>query len=291
MPTKTNAIPLGTRTKRYTDDDTTGNNTQRPANSGVPIQTNTNNDNYKRKRNFQEQQYDNYNQRYHGSSRNKRQRQSRSRSRYSNESYRGKNYDSRRYRSNSRSQSPPKRRIRDKFTFDRPPPIHPYMNNRIRNARTVMLTNIDSNVGSSDIQSFFENYNYLVDLNKDIVGACSNERKQENGNSKNDDVDDDNNETNNKLLDAADTNSQKQVKDKQQQNNNKEQLPPLKVYDIAILLHPRLQEKKKSQDQQYVTYSNTRQSKCIAYVEFDAINMANIAISRYHSKPFIYRYV
>jgi hypothetical protein len=288
MPTKTNAIPLGTRTKRYTDDDTSGNNTRRIVNGGTHIQTNANNDKYKRKRNYQEQHYDDNNNN-RNNNRSKRQRQSRSRSRYNNDSYNRRSYDNRRYRSNSRSQSPPKRRIRDKFTFDRPPPIEPYMNNRIRNARTVMLTNIDSNVGSSDIQSFFENYNYLVGLNKDIVGAGNNESNGENGNSKNDDVDN----TNNKLLEAADTNSPKQVKmtDGQPQNNNKQQLPPLKVYDIAILLHPRLQQKRNSHDQQYATYSNSRQSKCIAYVEFDAINMASIAILRYHSKPFIYGYV
>ena len=64
-------------------------------------------------------------------------------------------------------------------------------------------------------------------------------------------------------------------------------LRPLEVYDISILLHPRLQ-KTRMPGQRYATYVNRRYSKCIAYVEFHSISMAQMACQQYNGRHFIY---
>jgi len=327
MPTKSNSIPLGTRTAVYTD--TTGNNDHAGDNPNIPS-NNSNNNNNKRKRdnnNIPIRRFNddddvnnnhNSNKRYRSHSRshsrhghsntnynynnkqhNRRYRSnSRSHSRYNNNNKR----HNRRYRSNSRSHSPPKRAIHDKFTFEMPPRIYPYMNPRIRNARTVLLTNINTNVGALDIKMFFEQYNHLHDLNQEIIG-------KKNISSNQNIIPTNNTTTTTTTTTTTENVDKKPTADdvKHQIKNSKEEdtgaddetnkqttkktngLPLLKIYDISILLHPRLQERKKSPSQQFVTYSNRRQSKCIAYVEFQSIKMAQIAIRRYNSKEFLYQ--
>ena len=308
MPTKSNSIPLGTRTAVYTD--TTGNNNHAGDTPNIPS-NNRNNNNNKRKRdnnNIPIRRFnDDVNNNHNSNKRYRSHSRSRSRHGHSNTNYYNNNKNNkqhnRRYRSNSRSHSPPKRAIHDKFTFEMPPRIYPYMNPRIRNARTVLLTNINTNVGALDIKMFFEQYNHLHDLNQVVVGKKNI--------SSNQNIIPTNNTTTTTTTTTTTENVDKkptvddvkhQIKNSMEEDNaadddetNKEtkkktnRLPLLKIYDISILLHPRLQERKKSPSQQFVTYSNRRQSKCIAYVEFQSIKMAEIAIRRYNSKEFLYQ--
>ena len=133
------------------------------------------------------------------------------------------------------------------------------MSVRVRNARTVVLTNIGGNVGARDIKTFFERYNHLLELNQDIAkgatGAKDDAPPAEQG--------------------SVDPPSHAKV------------TGPLEVYDISILLHPRLQ-KTRMPGQRYATYVNRRYSKCIAYVEFQSISMAQTACQQYNGRHFIY---
>ena len=314
MPTKSNSIPLGTRTAVYTD--TTGNNDHAGDNPNITSSNNRNNNNNKRKRdnnnNIPIRRFnDDVNNNHNSNKRYRSHSRSRSRHGHSNTNYNNNNnkQHNRRYRSNSRSHSPPKRAIHDKFTFEMPPRIYPYMNPRIRNARTVLLTNINTNVGALDIKMFFEQYNHLHDLNQVVVGkknissdqniiptnntttttTTTTTKTEKNNNTIIDDKKPTADDVNHQIKNSKEEDTGADDETNKQTTKKTNGLPLLKIYDISILLHPRLQERKKSPSQQFVTYSNRRQSKCIAYVEFQSIKMAEIAIRRYNSKEFLYQ--
>ena len=214
MPTSSNRIPLGKRTRRFAEDAEGGEHED-----ATPRQA-------EGRRGYG---------RYH----------SRSRSRHNG--------------GRSRSRSPPVRSIRDRFSFEKPPPIRPHMSVRVRNARTVVLTNIGGNAGARDIKTFFEGYNDLLELKHDVTT---------------------------KATGAKDDAPAKQGSD-DPSLAKLTGLRPLEVYDISILLHPRLQ-KTRMPGQRYATYVNRRYSKCIAYVEFHSISMAQMACQQYNGRHFIY---